>query len=456
MRRAFFDRARLSVALLGAFVLVACGLTPLTTERGVAPRNAPNVLVIVTDDQRAKDTLGVMPAVRKWFRKRGTRFSQAFATTPLCCPSRASIMTGQYAHNHRVTKNNRGDELPQARTVQRALWMDGYNTALAGKYLNGWDLEKPPPFFDRYAMQRWGYYEADFNVDGVVREVAQYSTGFVADQTIEFLEGFEQEDEVPWFTYVAPFAAHKPYATQARYAEAGVGNWSGNPAVRERRTGDKPEIEGREITKEEARAVRRGQLRTLLTVDDMVGRFIHWLRAHGELAETLAIFVSDNGRSWGEHGLDGKRLPYTESIQIPLLMRWPGHVRAGKVDRRLVTNVDIAPTIFAATGIRPTHNLDGLSLLGDRTRQRLLLEHWGHFYKGGLPSWASTRTRDYQYVEYYGRESRRVFREYYNLRKDPWQLKNLFGDRKKKNDPYGPPLKRQLTEDRRCRGRSCP
>jgi arylsulfatase A-like enzyme len=413
-------------------------------------------LIIVTDDQRADATLELMPATRKWFVHRGRTFTQAYATTPLCCPSRSSILTGQYAHNHGVRKNNQGDELPQKRTLERSLWLGGYRTALAGKFLHGWPLDREPTFFDRWAFQRWGYYDTQFNVDGEVQDVAKYSTTFTADRALEFLDGFEQEDPLPWFMYIAPFAAHKPFTSQTRYSTANVGKWHGNPAVREHNLNDKPDfIKDRPLTPQEGHQLRRKQLRTLLSVDDVVGRLMHHLKKTGELNNTLAFFISDNSLSWGEHHLNGKRLPYTESVRIPLMMRWPGHVARGSSDDRLVTNLDLAATIYDAARVDPPHRLDGMSLLEKTTRDRLLFESWGNF-ENGLPSWASTLTPSYQYVEYYGRRGRRIFREYYRRDRDPWQLKNLFGDNKHKNDPFGPPLSTQLAEDRACVGRSCP
>src|SRR5687768_11457195 len=284
----------------------ACGMRPEIVQRGAPAPSAPNVLVFVTDDQRADDTLRAMPSVRKWFGSKGTTFRHAFATTPLCCPSRASIMTGQYAHNHRVLKNSHGERLPQQRTIQRALWMDGYQTFLAGKYLNGWDINQEPPFFDRWAMQKWGYFDSEFNINGIVREIAEYSVKFIGDESIASLEQFELNDDTPWFGYVAPFSAHKPYVPQDRYSDADVGAWYGNPAVREKHLGDKPEfVRDRQLTKEQGRLIRAQQLRTLISADDTVGRIMTWLADHGELRDTLAVFVSDNGRSWGEHRIDG-------------------------------------------------------------------------------------------------------------------------------------------------------
>jgi arylsulfatase A-like enzyme len=412
---------------------------PMAAERKPAPRGVPNVLIIVTDDQRADNTLNLMPSTRKWFKQRGRTFTDAYATTPLCCPSRSSILTGQYVHNHGVKKNSQGDDLPIRRTLQRNLSMDGYNTALAGKFLNGWTLDRTPPFFDRWAFQRWGYYETQFNVDGEIVDVDKYSTTFTADRAMEFIDGFEQEDVRPWFLYVAPFAAHKPYTAQERYLEANVGKWHGNPAVRERNLNDKPEfIKDRPLTAREGHQLRRKQLRTLMSADDVVGRLMQRLKQNGELNDTLAFFMGDNSLSWGEHHLNGKRLPYTESVKVPLMMRWPGEVARGSTDDRLVANIDLAATIYDAVGITPSHRLDGISLLRGEERNRLLLESWG-FFRNGLPSWASTLTKGYQYVEYYGRKGRRIFREYYRMDQDPWQLKNLFGNDKRSDDPPRPP-----------------
>jgi arylsulfatase A-like enzyme len=449
-------RLRFAGLLLASIIAVACGAAPTGAEQKPAPPGAPNVLIFVTDDQRADSTLALMAATRKWFTRRGRTFTHAYATTPLCCPARTSILTGQYAHNHGVRKNNQGHKLPQKRTLQRTLWLSGYNTALVGKFLNGWPLERDPPFFDRWAFERWGYYDTQFNVNGTIEDVAKYSTTYTGDRALEFIDEFETEDPVPWFMYVAPFAAHKPFIPQERYAKANVGKWHGNPAVRENNLNDKPEfIKDRELTPQEGHQLRRKQLRTLLSADDVVGRVMQRLKQNGELNDTLAFFISDNGFSWGEHHLNGKRLPYQESVRVALMMRWPGHVARNSEDRRLVTNLDLAATIYGATKIDPPHRLDGMSLLKNEVRDRLLFESYGNF-QNGLPSWASTLTGNYQYVEYYGRRGRRIFREFYRMDRDPWQLKNLLGNRKHKDDPWGPPLKAQLAQDRGCIGDTCP
>jgi arylsulfatase A-like enzyme len=141
-------RRRSIIALLAISLFATAGQLPTSSATGATGR--PNVLIIVTDDQRGG--LGVMPATRTWLKKGGTKFDNAFVTTPLCCPSRASIFTGRYTHNHHVYSNDgEGPSLIQESTLQYYLQQAGYETALYGKYLNGWDISHPPPYFDKYA-----------------------------------------------------------------------------------------------------------------------------------------------------------------------------------------------------------------------------------------------------------------------------------------------------------------
>ncbi|HEX2031836.1 MAG TPA: sulfatase [Actinomycetota bacterium] len=415
----------------------------------------PNVLIIVTDDQRGG--LGVMPQTRRWFAKDGTRFARAFATTPVCCPSRASIFTGRYAHNHGVKRNPQAEELDQFTTIQSYLKEAGYRTAISGKYLNKWDLSSPPPFFDRWAITAsGGYYNAEFNVDGVRQTVPEYSTTFIRDYAVDRIEEFELLDPQPWFLYVATWAPHGPnHLAEPRYEDAPVSLWKGNPAVRERDLSDKPPyVRSGTTTLAEGRKVRRGQFRTLMSVDDLVDELFETLSDAGELDDTLAFFVSDNGFMWGEHGLRGKVVPYRQSVSIPMLMRWPGEVPAGVVDRRLVGNIDIAPTIVDAVDlVLDPEPMDGRSLLGTHARKRILLEAWGG---PAIKRWRSLRTDNYAYTEYYPLKGQGVvFREYYR-NEDRWELTNLFGDGKPANDPGRKLLHRRLKDARSCAGTEGP
>jgi arylsulfatase A-like enzyme len=176
----------------------------------------------------------------------------------------------------------------------------------------------------------------------------------------------------------------------------------------------------------------------------------------GERRETIAFFLSDNGFMWGEHGLGRKGHSYTHSIKVPLLLRWPGHVAPGSRDGRFAANVDLAPTILDAVGITPAAPMDGRSLL--RTWNRRLFTEMFHPGRGGkFPGWASVRTKRMQYVEYYDRDrSHVIFREYYRLDRDPWQLTNVLRDGNPANNPDTARLHRLLRIYRACAGSACP
>jgi len=154
-------------------------------------------------------------------------------TTPNCCPSRASIFTGLFAHNHGIRSNGTAD-LPQSVTVQRYLHDAGYKTAILGKYLNTWPLAKAPPYFDRWALVRPdSYVNADFNIDGTVAPVSGYSTDVIGSRTVKLLRAFDRQDDKPWFLYVAPVAPHRPATPAPQYAAAPVPPWLPSPAVLE-------------------------------------------------------------------------------------------------------------------------------------------------------------------------------------------------------------------------------
>jgi arylsulfatase A-like enzyme len=441
--------------LAAAAILGGLGCLPIDSQVASAQTGQrPNVLIFVTDDQRATETMWVMPQTRRYFQQGGVRYPNAFATTPVCCPSRATILTGRYAHNTGVRSNGRRGvrRLDQETLFPRLLKDAGYRTAIAGKFLNSWPLGTQPPYFDRWATGAKPHIDPTFDVNGRVQTVDGYSTKLVGRFATQFLHGFEANDAAPWFLYVAPRSPHCPWVPATKHRSRPVGSWPGNPAVFESDRSDKPPF-ARPVSHPPAkgRSVRAGQLRMLMSVDDMVGRVLRTLRTLGETGRTLAIFTSDNGYLWNEHSLGGdKRVPYTPSIQIPFFLRWAGHVAAGRQARRITGTVDIAPTVLDAAGIEPDPTkppLDGHSLLSSERRTRIVLEFWRHHW---VPTWASVRTRRYQYVEYY-RDGERFFREYYNLARDPWQLRNLLHDGTP-GGPYVSALAAQLRRDRHCSG----
>jgi arylsulfatase A-like enzyme len=434
----------------------------LVAPAGAGAQPRPNILVIVTDDQPATGTLPVMPETLAFFAEAGTRFVNAFAPTPLCSPGRASILTGRYAHNTGVRGNGAASRarLDQSTLFPRLLNRAGYETGFVGKFLNAWPIGTPPPHFDRWATLdiRRPYRNSTFNVNGRVRREHGYSTDVMTRHAVSFLRAFDRRaDRAPWFLLVAPAAAHAPWQAPQRHRSAAVPAWEPSPAVGERNRSDKPPyIRTENFTQADAAIVRRRQLRTLMAVDDMVARISRTLEELGETRRTLAIFTSDNGFIWGDHRFGGefrqagnKRVPYTASVTVPLLLRWPGHVAAGRVDSRPAATIDIAPTVLAAARLRPEWTIDGRSLLSGQRRRRILLEYW---HDVGVPTWASLRTPRLQYVEYYAPTGRRTFGEYYDLARDRWQLRNLLHDGTPANDPPLTSVSRTLQRLRLCAG----
>lgn len=421
----------------------------------------PNILIILTDDQRW-DMMAVLKKTRRWFGGEGTTYPFAFATTPLCCPSRASIMTGQYAHNTRVETNVDAERLDQRATMQRYLQDAGYRTAIVGKYLNAWDRD--PPYFDDWAIfgsSAAGYRDAVFNINGQRQVVNRYSTDFIAARSLRLLQSYETDDAQPWLMYVTPFAPHAPYEPSNQFRRADVPRLVRTPAMMEEDRSDKPMwVQLKRAKRVKPHKIWLQQERMLLSVDRLVDRLLSTLDELGERGPTMIFFLSDNGFLMGEHGLQQKHSPYTASVKIPMYARWPGHFGPREVDDRLVANIDIAPTVYDAAGVEPdtAYPVDGRSLLDNSwERDRMLLEY-SRREERAVPTWASYRTEDFQYVEYYDEDLEEVtFREYYDLVSDPFQLTNLLGDSDPSNDPDEGRLTLlsvQLQRDRRCEGTS--
>ncbi|MGI8942577.1 MAG: sulfatase family protein [Actinomycetota bacterium] len=463
----------LGLLTVAALVFVVVALVQSFGEEGAsnenpppvpAPPGAPNILVFVTDDQRT-ESMEVMPRTSEYFVDEGAWFPNGFSTTPVCCPARASIFSGRFVHNHGV-KRFTPYKLDQDTTLQATLQANGYRTAFYGKYLNEWVLQESPPFFDDWAAfpqsNATTYSGGQYNLMGGVVDRDKYSTRLLRDRAFRFLERGESENDTrPWLMYISTPSAHIPYVAEPRFAAAPVGRWKGNAAVFEDDLSEKPRHVRRpykgKCDLKCGRRIRRQQHRTLMSVDVMVDDVMKRLEELGQANNTLALFVSDNGRMWGEHGLGNKRYPYKQSVNVPFGMRWPDHITPG-ADKRLVSLVDIAPTVLDASGVdsEAATEMDGRSLLDGWRREEMLLEHWD---SKAVPAYGSLWSKEYQYTEYYSKERSRVFfREYFDLRKDPWQLENLL-EPGSKNRPGRRELKKlskRLDRFSSCDGSDCP
>jgi arylsulfatase A-like enzyme len=388
---------------------------------------APNVVLIVTDDQRW-DSLWAMPTVRSELVDEGVSFSNAFVVNPLCCPSRASILTGDYSHTTRVYKNGGLPNFDEGRTIALALRRAGWRTGFLGKYLNGYAGTRVPPGWERWfafsPSNAHAYYDYLVNVDGKLAAygsaAGDYSTDVLADEAEAFIAA---DDARPFFLAFFPYAPHSPAVSAPRHS----GSFAGLPPWRPPSYGedvsDKPawvsEIQLDAVLTDD---LRRRQYQSLLAVDDAVGRIVAALEAAGKLEETMIVFTSDNGLLWGEHGILHKVVPYEESIRVPLVVRYGAQVRT---DARLALNIDLAPTFAELAGI--PWDSDGRSLLplaspSGQGRGQFLVESRG--YPGfPSPTYCALRTQGLKQVAYADGS-----RELYDLAADRYELDNLAGE----------------------------
>jgi arylsulfatase A-like enzyme len=435
------------------------GPTTTTTQ---PPTGRPNIVYVTTDDQRPE--LSYLQQITNRLAARGTTYTRAYVTTPACCPSRASFMSGQYVHNNGQFQQLLEPGFDVEIGVQRYMQQAGYYTGHAGKFVHWWELaDGVAPYWDRWTYFKGGYNDVWMNMDGVTARSSGYSTKIVFDKAIEYLDDFEdRNDGTPWFLQLTPIAPHAPSTPEAKYANAAVPAYTGNPATNETDRSDKPQwVRNNNHTVQSVAASRTAMIRTLYTVDEQVGRLIDYLEANGEMGNTLFIFTSDNGYQWAEHGLIEKFLPYTPSVAVPLVMRWDGVIPTGATDNRLIAHIDVTATILAAAGVSTgslIEPIDGHDILSGYSRQVALTEYWQDDRNlRAIPNWAAITTDQYQYTEYYDPANPTVivFREYYNLVNDPWQLVNLLNDGNTGNDPNLTPLHNLVVAQKACAGSTC-
>ncbi|MBI2845906.1 MAG: sulfatase-like hydrolase/transferase [Chloroflexi bacterium] len=420
--------------------LLTAGLLSLALVSGCTPGKEtvparPNILLIITDDQRY-DTLGeFMPIVQARIFDQGIYFPNAYVTTPECCPSRSSILTGMYAHNHGVRANE--DPLREP-TLVEVLQTAGYFTGMVGKYLNSWDGSPRAEFdfwvaFSQSSSAYQRYLNPPLNVNGSWREQQGYSTYLLKDYALDFLRAAGDKDQ-PFFLIFAPNAPHAP-ATPPPPGRNLYQDLAPHrpPGYNEEDVSDKPSwlqalplLAGE--SQEQLDRFRRRQLQTLQSVDQAIGEMLDLLPGLGLLEDTVIFYLSDNGRFWGEHRLGiswgeesglSKGLVYEPAIRVPFALYYPRIVPQGRVEGRLVANIDIAPTIYELAGLPIPPEVDGRSLLSllegtEGWRNDLLIEGWPE----GHP-WAAVHTTRYVYVETEG-----DIAELYDLVEDPYQLLN--------------------------------
>ncbi|MBI4007123.1 MAG: sulfatase [Planctomycetes bacterium] len=411
-----------------------------------------NFVLIVTDDQRT-DTLWAMENLRKKLVARGIEFKEGFVTTPLCCPSRASILTGLYSHNTGILANKPPyggapsfkDSGKDKLTL--AVWLQnkGYKTALIGKYMNEYYRISPyiPPGWNKWIAftkptvnppSGKGYTDFSVNIDGKeIENPSDYSTDFLFEESLKFIN---DDNNRPFFLYLTPFAPHDP-ATPAEQDKHMFRDFHHRPpSYNEKDISDKnnPMVQNRESFTGKRQwdldKFTRNQLRSLQAVDRGIRSIIDELIKKDLLKNTVIIFTSDNGYLWGEHRLDRKASPYEEAIRVPFIIYVPD-IPGGRIDKEnLVLNIDIAPTILELAGIEKPQDFefDGKSLVPilKNTTARLRDEFWIEFIGQKTQflvkqTFYGVRTSKFKLIEYLTGE-----KEFYDLREDPLELDNQY------------------------------
>jgi N-acetylglucosamine-6-sulfatase len=458
-------------------------------ERTTARSNAaaverPNIVLVVADDLTKKDYLDLGSNLNT-FTSGGTLFSNAFVTTALCCPSRASILTGLYAHNHHITQHidaGTGYEQYHAEGYDQKdlpVWLKdaGYETGLVGNYMNKYDTQSdgiPTGWTDWYGAdtptKSW-----TLNESGSIRTYPQDPSvpGYepyedvLGDKALEFV-GKAHASGKPFFLWYGTHAPHAPELVSPQ-DEGKVGTWPAYdpPSFNERDVSDKPRWVGDQPvlipTQQQAlEAKRQKRLTSMLAVSRNLSRLKDELRQTGELSNTYLILTSDNGYHLGEHRLGaGKMTAYEEDMRVPLAISGPGVAR-GSV-RHMVLNTDLAPTIADLAQVAPRLTPDGRSfapllaegrsgIAPDRFRRRFMEENW----QGPIPTPMgpkpfpaptdfAVRGLAFIYNRYVTGET-----EYYDLSRDPYELES-----KQISGTYKGNLDRLLRRLRNCQGAEC-
>jgi arylsulfatase A-like enzyme len=456
-----------------------------------AATTPPNIVVIMTDDLDVRtlstlQSLGLMPNLQNYIISKGTTFQNAFVNNSLCCPSRATFLTGQYSHNHNtyaVSLSEQGaGRFNDTSTLATWLHDSGYVTGLIGKYLNGYgvtnlngdevvdiqDLEYIPPGWDEWQVLLDPYvyrmYQYVMNENGTIKAYTtaenDYQTDVIAAKAATFIQNMNS-NTAPFFLEVAPVAPHvevwpnTPFKTYtdvwrlsvrppARYIGTITTPLTPRTAYNESDISDKPPwVQSWPLMTAEDnyfnQELFRNRLAATRAVDDLIGTVVDALIESNKLNNTVLIFTSDNGFMYGEHRLSEKSYAFEESIRVPLYIAAPGFPQNKIAQSQLVVNTDLASTIADLANVVPKHTVDGTSvkpILANNTipwRKRFLIEHQiGGNTVFDVPSYSGVRTSsaaqyvpNQKYIEY---QDTANSKEFYDLTTDPAEMHSLQGD----------------------------
>ena len=441
---------------LGTMLLMI--LAFVCTAQSDRQQRPPNIVFILIDDLRWDD-LGIAghPFVKTpnidGIGREGALFRNAFITAPLCSPSRASFLTGQYAHTHGITDNvDRSAASHKLITFPLLLQQSGYTTAFIGKWHMGND-DSQRPGFDRWVSFKGqgSYIDPEINEDGKELKANGYITDLLSGYAIEFIK---RRHDKPYLVYLAHKAIHPEVmqhddgsvnlADAERFipAERHRSLFTGEKIPRrasamrpptgklalERKIGDLPPLGANTATRDESVL---GRLRSLIAIEEGVGEILKALKETNQRDNTVIVFTSDNGYFYGEHGLSvERRLAYEESIRMPLLIRYPKAIKAGTVRDEFALNIDLAPTLLELAGVSGPKTMEGRSLVpllkGAKTewRKSFLIEYSSDkvFPRIRHMGYKAVRNERWKYIHYFELEG---MDELYDLKADPYEMTNI-------------------------------
>jgi N-acetylglucosamine-6-sulfatase len=438
-------RARRTAALvaIGVGVLLALALigrgggdTAASHAASASDPDGMNVVVILSDDQPLRTARFMPYLIKKGPDDGWTRFTSAVVNNPLCCPSRSTLLTGLYAHHHGVVSSGQARRLDATDTIATWLQGQGYETALIGKYMNGYPWRRGSDYVPE-GWSRWvgvlgtpHYYKYTLSIDGRPKHYGNapkdYLGRVMQRKSLSYLRHHTGEGTTPFFLFVSHYAPHKQAIADPR----DVGRLADEriklaPNVSEENVSDKPRWIRRLDQSGDGRLQRllRERAESALSVDRLVKRIVTELDRRGELDNTMLLYSTDHGYAVGEHRHERKSCAYEECIRVPLMIRYPGSPVAGERVDELVSNIDFAPTIAEVMGIETPPGRDGISLVpllegGSIDSSRAILIQKAQHVGASPPFWG-LRTERFKYVELSTGE-----KELYDLHRDPYELHN--------------------------------
>jgi N-acetylglucosamine-6-sulfatase len=378
--------------------------------------------------------------------REGAYFKNAFVTTSLCSPSRASILTGQYSHVHTIVDNLAGE--PDGLVFfPQYLQKNGYQTSFFGKWHMGDDDDRPRPGFDHWEsfLGQGVYYNPQLNINGkkIQHKDSAYITDLLTEHAVDWLD--QRNKTKPFFLYLSHKAVHAPLAPAKRHRGVYKNKVYNKPATYWQTLNDDykklgwPEwvkqqrfswhgVDYMYHSHNDIDSMVQAYCETLLAVDESIGALLDYLEKNGLKENTMVVYMGDNGFSWGEHGLIDKRHFYEESVKVPFLVYAPGIFKGGLRIDRMVQNIDVGPTVLELAGLKPPSQLPGKSFLpllkGDTTnwRNKIFYEYYWEYDFPMTPTIYGVRTDKYKFIRYMGLWDQN---ELYDLENDPDEMYNL-------------------------------